>query len=465
MPVIETEIWKPNPERPGTIIFDSPRLAQDVFNELKAHLATIGRIPDEYFNLWMDWENGKQFPKDATLSCEVNFGGSEGIYLDISIAYKKDVYEYSRETGELGWHNRTVIERFATGKTLGESNDDLDRMNLAASSVTAAFYGYDDSVHARYVAIKHSEHEKTAKTINGDATKTAQAVNGEIRPGDWVIATPDDEYGYLIGQVIEIVKLGTPEHANETDNDTDNVHVDFYAFDYPPERVAEIEADFSDLYGEPKVFDELPIDDTIMAPDKLIRITELGHDEITRMGNLLANCEAFCACFTDVVPQNEKHAQLTERLGKNLMDYHDSLMGFGQHELIEMAGKISAMSDAYCYMTTYYEFNDSELDFYLKFKNPLGIVADMRNEIISDLDDMGFAMDTIFDQRDDYLTYCELIDDTGVTEPVAETLPEKPEQDTAKPKTLQEKLQAAGEKARVQDTHNNNKSHKREERV
>jgi len=175
MAVIETEVWKSDSEHPGMLIFDSSRVAQDVFDDLKAHLTSIGRMPDEYFSLWMDWENGKPFPKDAMLACEVNFGGSEGIYLDISIAYDKDMYEYSRETGELGWHNRKVIERFATGKTLGESNDDLDRMNLIASSVTAAFYGYEDGVHARYVAIKNVKTEQSAETAKTLAEKLRAA--------------------------------------------------------------------------------------------------------------------------------------------------------------------------------------------------------------------------------------------------------------------------------------------------
>jgi hypothetical protein len=189
MAIIETEIWKPNPDRPGTLVFDSQRPAQDVFDELAAHLTSIGRMPDEYFSLWMDWKDGKPFPKDATLSSEVNYGGSEGIYLDISIAYKKDMYEHSRETGKLGWHNRTVKERFATGKTLGEGNDDLDRMNLVASSVTAAFYGYENGVHARYVAEKLNEPEKIVKTIFGD-----------IQPGDWVISASNKEKSNLDNQ-------------------------------------------------------------------------------------------------------------------------------------------------------------------------------------------------------------------------------------------------------------------------
>lgn len=124
---------------------------------------------------------------------------------------------------------------------------------------------------------------------------TSQAINGEIRRGDWVIAAPSDEYGYLLGIVMEIEKLGTPEH--ETENATDDLHVDFSAFDYPQERIAEIEANFSDLYGEKKWFEDLALDDVIMAPDDLIRITELGDDEITRTGNSIENCRALCNRF------------------------------------------------------------------------------------------------------------------------------------------------------------------------
>jgi hypothetical protein len=314
---IETELWKPNPDHPGTLVFDSQRPAQDVFDELVAHLTSIGRMPDEYFSLWMDWKDGKPFPKDATISSEVTYGGSEGIYLDISIAYKKDVYEHSRETGNLGWHNRTVKERFATGKTLGEGNDDLDRMNLVASSVTAAFYGYENGIHARYVAEKLNEPEKIVKTIFGD-----------IQPGDWVISTGNNSYAYLIGVVTAITKLGTPEHAAEAENNTDNIHIDFTAFDYPPERIMEIEEVFSDLYDEPKTFDELPLDNVIMAPDMLISLSNLSHDEITRMGNFRYHCETFCNEKSKLDNQHDeydKQYQLYDKLEAEFYAFLDGL--------------------------------------------------------------------------------------------------------------------------------------------
>jgi hypothetical protein len=159
MAIIETEVWKPHPDNSRALIFDSQRVAQDVFNELEAHLKADGRLPDEYFNFdaWGNWKNGALFPKDGEILCNVNYGGSEGVWLDISLSYKKDVYERNQNNGELGWVNRNVIEHFATGKTLGDSIEDLDRMNLVASSVMAAFYGSERQIRERYAKIESGE--------------------------------------------------------------------------------------------------------------------------------------------------------------------------------------------------------------------------------------------------------------------------------------------------------------------
>ncbi|MDL2287422.1 hypothetical protein LJB90_02530 [Eubacteriales bacterium OttesenSCG-928-G02] len=159
MAIVETEVWKPNPEHPGTIVFDKQRKAQDVFNELETHLKADGRMPDEYFlfDAWSNWKDDALFPKDAEIFCNTNYGGNEGIYLDVFVSYNKDVYERSQKDGELGWVNRNVKEHFATGKTLGESIEDLDRMNLVASSVMAAFYGSEKQIRERYAKIENGE--------------------------------------------------------------------------------------------------------------------------------------------------------------------------------------------------------------------------------------------------------------------------------------------------------------------
>jgi hypothetical protein len=67
----------------------------------------------------------------------VDYGGSEGIYLDITLEYQQN--------GEQKW------EHFATGKTLGETGEDLERMNLIAAAVTKAFHA--DGVHARHAVV------------------------------------------------------------------------------------------------------------------------------------------------------------------------------------------------------------------------------------------------------------------------------------------------------------------------
>jgi len=110
---------------------------------------------------------------------------------------------------------------------------------------------------------------------------------------------------------------------------------------------------------------------------------------------------------------NRLHAQLMERIGKNLTDYHHSLMDFGKQELIDMAGKISAMSDAHIYMTSWHGFSDDELRFYLAFQNPLEVLADAWNDRSTDLDDMGFVMYGLFDKQDALQDY-PLMRDAGL---------------------------------------------------
>lgn len=127
-------------------------------------------------------------------------------------------------------------------------------------------------------------------------TISTKCVNGELRAGDLVISTPDEDYPCLIGRVLKINLLGTPEHDEETSNETDDVHVNFMEFDYPQKRIREIEAIFSELYGERKNFDECAIDDVIMAPDCLIRVT--GIDEDLLPGLLESGFNAACYCFT-----------------------------------------------------------------------------------------------------------------------------------------------------------------------
>jgi len=137
MECIDMEIWEPTPENPRMVKYVGQRTAKEVFDELTHRLDSIGYLPDEYFLMDRHWENGKEIPKDADILCMTDYGASEGIYLEIYLKW----YDTQQE--------KSVTANFATGKTLGETELDLDRMNLIASSVTKAFHS--DGVHARYI--------------------------------------------------------------------------------------------------------------------------------------------------------------------------------------------------------------------------------------------------------------------------------------------------------------------------
>ena len=136
MKPIELECWEPSPDDPRRKVYAGQRTAQEVFEELKYRLEGMGYLPDEYFLMDREWENGREIPKDADIFCTADYGGSEGVYLDVYLKW----YE----------KGRPVIRSFITGKTLGESGSDLDRIFLISSAITKAFHG-DRGTYARYL--------------------------------------------------------------------------------------------------------------------------------------------------------------------------------------------------------------------------------------------------------------------------------------------------------------------------
>ena len=114
----------------------SGRTGQEVYEELKHRLEGMGYLPDEYFLLDDVWEDGKVIPRDADLFCTTDYGASEGIYLDVRLIW-------------YGEDGKPVIKTFATGKTLGESGSDMDRMFLISSAITKVFHG-EHGAYARF---------------------------------------------------------------------------------------------------------------------------------------------------------------------------------------------------------------------------------------------------------------------------------------------------------------------------
>ena len=138
MKQIEFERWIPDAENPRKLTYAGQRTAEEVFHELEAQLDSVGYLSDEYLLLDSRWQNGREMPRDAGFFCRTDYGGSEGIYLDMFLEWYED--------------SQHKTEHFMTGKTLGEGGADMDRMSLISSAITKAIRG-DNSVHARYMVV------------------------------------------------------------------------------------------------------------------------------------------------------------------------------------------------------------------------------------------------------------------------------------------------------------------------
>ena len=65
MKPIELECWEPSPDDPRRKVYAGQRTAQEVFEELKYRLEGMGYLPDEYFLMDREWENGREIPAAA----------------------------------------------------------------------------------------------------------------------------------------------------------------------------------------------------------------------------------------------------------------------------------------------------------------------------------------------------------------------------------------------------------------
>ena len=86
-----------------------------------------------------------------------------------------------------------------------------------------------------------------------------------------------------------------------------------------------------------------------------------------------------------------KKMRLIDRIESNYFNYKESLGSLSREKLIGSARRITAVSEAYEMLTRFYDWEeDSEIDFFLLFRDPLAIVADAwesrKNEIMEDFD-------------------------------------------------------------------------------
>lgn len=119
---IEIDKYEPIPDKPGYCRAVGQASKQEIFDQLKDHLEYVGMLPDEYFMISMQQpeiipENWRDF------TCNVSYGGSEGIYLDISL------------------NTASGSQSFITGKTLSEDVESFLNMSRAAAECNLMLNG------------------------------------------------------------------------------------------------------------------------------------------------------------------------------------------------------------------------------------------------------------------------------------------------------------------------------------
>lgn len=111
------------PDERGQVRYIGMKDAEEVFEQLKSHLEQVDMLPDDYFLL----DHKGELPDYVQALCIPNYGGCEGIYLDITLL-----------TTEQG---KPKMIDFATGKTLGETGDDFLRMSRIAAECSLMLNG------------------------------------------------------------------------------------------------------------------------------------------------------------------------------------------------------------------------------------------------------------------------------------------------------------------------------------
>ena len=121
--------------------------AKESFEKLKTHLENNGMLPDEYFSFSNELTG--ELPDFDEAVCIPSFGASEGIYLDISLSCQDK-------------NGRRFLQRFATGKTLGETADDYYRMFRIAAECSLMLNGRGQTYERNNVDIVLTEKEANA---------------------------------------------------------------------------------------------------------------------------------------------------------------------------------------------------------------------------------------------------------------------------------------------------------------
>ena len=102
-------------------------------------------------------------------------------------------------------------------------------------------------------------------------------------------------------------------------------------------------------------------------------------------------------------PENPRLQLLIDRLNQNYNAYIAEKETLNKTEIFGLAGEIASTNDTHYYLTEHHIFKDSEIEFLLKFQNPLEIMAYTWHERQEDISDICFSLDKVFDDKETYL--------------------------------------------------------------
>lgn len=92
----------------------------------------------------------------------------------------------------------------------------------------------------------------------------------------------------------------------------------------------------------------------------------------------------------------DKLQQLDDRLEAGLQGHFSAWEALPKNTLMMLSREITAVRDAYDYLTRPHNFTEAEVDYLLSLPDPLQTAADKWKERIGDMSDFCFAMDEVF---------------------------------------------------------------------
>lgn len=163
---LDLDIWS-EPDEQHRVKHLGMKNAKETFVLIENHLKEAGLLPDEYFLCsFRDYGADTSLPDYDEAICHTNFGGNEGIYIDILLKHSEN--------------DNVKYTRFATGKTLGETADDFLRMSRIAAECSLLLNGRGSALHKSTFAELMLDKEQTLALVDALELK-AQLNDADIR--------------------------------------------------------------------------------------------------------------------------------------------------------------------------------------------------------------------------------------------------------------------------------------------